>query len=78
MYSAEEIISQELERQRLGELVDTWRQICALHDEGGPGLVESYFAKKLRDIRSKFTQEVKEIETGRSVFRTGKGRKRRR
>jgi hypothetical protein len=76
MSSSEELISQELERQGLGTLIDTWRQICALHDEGGPVLVESYFSKKLREIRSKFSQEVKEIETGRSVLRA-RSRKRR-
>ena len=77
MSSAEDIIAEELTRQGFRQLVDTWRQICALYDEGGPQFVDSYFAKKLREIRSKFTQEVKEIETHGPVLRRKKMRKRR-
>ncbi len=76
MASVEERIVEQLERQDYKELVEAWRQICALYEEGGPPLVESYFVKKIKEIRSKFVQEIKEIESDRSIVRAKKMRRR--
>jgi len=78
MATTEELITKELLRQGHKELVESWRQICALYAEGGPDLVESYFVKKAKEIRSKFTKEIKEIETGPSIVKAKKIVRRRR
>ena len=78
MASVEEMVAKQLSRQGQKELVDCWRQICALYEEGGPTSVESYFVKKVKEIRSTFTKEVKEIETDRSIVRAKKTIRRRR
>jgi len=78
MTSVEEMVAKELSRQGHKELVDVWRQICDLYEEGGPIPVESYFVNKVREIRSTFTKEVKEIETGRSIVRAKKTVRRKR
>ena len=78
MASVEEMVAKELSRQGHKDLVDYWRQICALYEEGGPNQVESYFVKKVKEIRSTFTKEFKEIETGPSIVRAKKTIRRRR
>jgi len=69
MASVEEMVAKELLRQGHKELVESWRQICALYEQGGPTSVESYFVKKMKEIRATFAKEVKEIETERSIVR---------
>ena len=72
MASVEEMVANELLRQDHKKLMDSWRQICALYEEGGPTSVESYFVKKVKEIRSAFAKEVKEIETDRTIVRAKK------
>jgi len=78
MASTEEMVAKELAQQGNKELVSLWRQIWDLYEEGGPALVESYFIAKVKEARSRFTKEIKEIETGRSVIRAKKTIRRRR
>jgi len=77
MASAEETVTKELLRQGHKELMDCWHRICALYEEGGATLVESYFVKKVKEIKSTFAKEVKEIETERSIARAKKTIRRR-
>ena len=78
MSSIEEEISSKIAEDEDKDLLNIWQTILSKYHEGGPDAVERHFDQSVKEIRSNFSEEVREIESGRSVTRLKKVTRRKR
>jgi hypothetical protein len=78
MSSIEEMVGATLERAGHSELKETWLKICETYNEGGPELLETNYSEKIKEIRSKFVKELKQIQSEKPMVRSKKKKSTRR
>jgi len=67
--SIEDMVSAALARNGHSELKETWLNLCKMYNEGGPAVLETVYSEKIKEIRSKFTKEMKQIQAVKPVIK---------
>ncbi len=68
MSDLSELVETELRSQQANEEVLTmWRDIFRWYNEGGRTVIEENLDQRIREIASKFTKEMKEIQMGSKI-----------
>ena len=58
-----ELVEAELKSQDFaGDVIELWRDVFRWYNEGGPTVIEENLEKRIKDISSSFTKEIREIE----------------